>query len=291
MVLHRDLGHFCTPTTLCPFGAWHSNKSGVTWCGYLSWGLVFSAWFEWFPWPFFWSYAVQSLWPRYRRWCGLASCSFNRVSNGRDISLCPNTVSDYIISWQTKSQETTIHVATCLRVLGAVCEAVPHWNQEECPSRRMASQLYGDPGCPIIKGSLLGTLLKIQTNAECNVWHYWVMSMWSSNVYFLFSDPATFFRLVPLPTFSPYVIPFLKGDEPAIERVWSCIIDQAAEHYTATGYPEIRDQMCYRVIGEKMLAKYPTLGSAGKQPWVSLFPLSMQIFPLFSHRLGSSPLK
>jgi len=70
----------------------------------------------------------------------------------------------------------------------------------------------------------------------------------------------------PLPPFDAVVLNRLKSNEPEI--VWNLMLRQAAAYYYGN-WPGIDDSSVYRVIGQKMLAQYPSVKQEGANSWAS----------------------
>ena len=69
-----------------------------------------------------------------------------------------------------------------------------------------------------------------------------------------------------LPTFDETVNRMLESGTP--ELVWNRIVSQTATYYYGK-WPSIGDSSHYRIIGMKMLSKYPCLKQEGTYEWVS----------------------
>ena len=72
----------------------------------------------------------------------------------------------------------------------------------------------------------------------------------------------------PLPTFDEVTMRMLEQGTPEI--VWNKLVSQIAVYYYGK-WPSIGDCSHYRVIGQKMLAKYPGIKQEGTNEWVSGF--------------------
>ena len=73
-------------------------------------------------------------------------------------------------------------------------------------------------------------------------------------------------KAAPLPVFDELTTRMLEQGTP--ELIWNKLVSQIAI-YCYGKWPSIGDSSHYRFIGQKMLAKYPSIKQDGTNEWVS----------------------